>query len=212
MNFELPNYTGPYRSDGKFQTSVEFGKTAPKDKLDALSRLHDSAYAKYKDYGHRVAADSIYNQEAKKLVGKFPSLAGDLVVYGNQTGRSVSNLASNASYGPLGFVYGAVKNMYNLNDYMVNQKKYAREVSDYYDTDPEKPRLVENKRRSIATPIVDVENNDLPTRTDTYTQLSDSKSLDNNPSLRPLNEPDGPGGLRNGFRIRTKRRMYNPYC
>lgn len=134
----LPNYTGPYISDGKFQESVLFGDAEPKDKLDALSRLHDTAYAKYKDYGHRQAADKIYNEAAKKLVGQFPSLAGNLVLYGNQAGRAASNLASGLAYGPLGFIYGAVENMVDLNDIMINGDKYAKDINDLYETDPKK--------------------------------------------------------------------------
>lgn len=136
MNEYLPNYTGPYISDGKFQTSVEFGTTKPKDELDSLSRLHDSAYAKFSDYGHRAAADAIYNGEATKLKGLFPEIAKNVVLYGNQVGRSASELIKGASYGPLGFLYGAVNNMYNLNDYMLNNSKYKKEVLDYYKNDP----------------------------------------------------------------------------
>lgn len=132
----LPNYTGPYISDGKFQESVLFGTATPKDKLDALSRLHDSAYAKYSDYQHRVAADRIYNKAAKKLVGQFPQLAGSLVLYGNQTSRAASNLTRGLSYGPLGFLGGALENMWNLNDTMFNGDSYITEVQDFYATDP----------------------------------------------------------------------------
>ncbi len=133
----FPNYTGPYISNGKVQTSVEFGDKTPKDALDALSRLHDSAYAKWDDRLHRTVADDIYNKEAKKLIGKFPELAGFLVEYGNWTGRSIANIAS--GYGSAGFVgalYGGVKNLYDLNDYLINGEKTRKEILKYYETDP----------------------------------------------------------------------------
>jgi len=130
------NYTGPYLSDGKLQASVEFGLAEPQSKMDALSRLHDSAYAKFSDDAHRAAADSIYNAEVKKLQGLFPALAGSLVLYGNSTINSVNNLVKYASFGLPGIVYGAIKNMIDLNDKMVNGDKYRREVLDYYKTDP----------------------------------------------------------------------------
>ncbi len=132
----LPNYTGPYISDGIFQTSVEFGSATPKDQLDALSRLHDSAYAKYKDFGHRKAADVIYANEARKLIGLYPELAGLAVKYGNQIIGSASNLLGGYKYGPLGFVAGAIKNGLDLHDYMLNSTKYKNDVSQYYNTDP----------------------------------------------------------------------------
>lgn len=137
MNVELPNYTGPYISNGSIQESVEFGDKDPKDALDALSRLHDSAYAKYKDQAHRTAADAIYEKEAKKLLAQFPQLAGDLVLYGNQILRSGSTLAQSISkWGPFGLIIGGVQNMYNLNDYMMNGAKYRKEIQEYYATDP----------------------------------------------------------------------------
>lgn len=133
---KIPNYTGPYISDGKFQESVEFGETVPQDALDYLSRLHDTAYAHYKDYAHRRAADIIYYQEAKKLEGAFPQLAGLAVLVGNQVGSSVVNLVDGMAAGPLGFLYGAVKNMYNLGDFAMNEKQYLQDIRDLYAKDP----------------------------------------------------------------------------
>jgi len=132
----LPNYTGPYRSDGKFQESVEFGPSPPLSELDALSRYHDSAYAHYKDVGHRMAADSIYSANSSKL-GAAGKTAGALVTYGNQTLRAGSELFSDTrTYGPFGFVYGVVKNGVDLYDYMLNADTYKKDVLSYYATDP----------------------------------------------------------------------------
>nr|UHS72008.1 MAG: hypothetical protein 2 [Luteoviridae sp.] len=86
MNY-AGEYTGPYWSNGNIQESVEWGDKDPKSQLDWLSRQHDSAYAHYKDTRHREAADLVYMREAKKLAAAFPELAGNLVGYGNYTGR-----------------------------------------------------------------------------------------------------------------------------
>lgn len=145
------NYTGPYLSDAKLQSSVEFGTAEPKSKLDALSRLHDSAYAKFDDQGHRTAADSLYNENAQKLMGLFPELAGTAVLYGNQVSRSASNLASGVTYGLPGLIYGAVKNMFSLNDQLINGDKYRKEVLAYYNTDPMKDLYQSSKYMPTAT-------------------------------------------------------------
>lgn len=144
-DYSLPyvseNYTGPYLSNGKYQSSVAFGEAEPKSKLDALSRLHDTAYATFADYGHRTAADSIFNEEAKKLESLFPQLAGGVVLYGNKIKDSFLNLADSV-YNPFGLIIGAVKNMYNLNDYVMNEEKYRREVRELYQKDPKLSRGV----------------------------------------------------------------------
>lgn len=131
----MPNYTGPYYSDGKIQESVEFGRSAPTSALDAESRLHDSAYAHYKDLQHRMAADSIYESRVTKL-GGFAKFAGEAVLYGNQTLRAGSNLLEYSKYGLVGLVVGSLINDYHLNDYMMNSDKYKKEVLAYYATDP----------------------------------------------------------------------------
>jgi hypothetical protein len=148
----LPNYTGPYISNGEFQTSVEFGSVEPKDQLDALSRLHDSAYAKWPDRKHRTAADLIYKQEADKLLGLYPELAGLAVTYGNWTERSASNIASSvATYGPLGILIGGVQNMLDLND-VLNIDGTKKEVRDYYATDPMPNLQSVNPHGGVAIP------------------------------------------------------------
>lgn len=136
------NYTGPYWSDGKFQTSVEFGSTDPQSELDKLSRLHDSAYARYVDRNHREAADEIYARDAKVLAGKFPELAGNIVQYGNYASRQAKQLASDVGYGfnlP-GALKFAATNVYNANK-MLNGtylSKEKRDIEEYYNTDPRK--------------------------------------------------------------------------
>jgi len=136
------NYTGPYWSDGKFQTSVEFGGSTPQSELDKLSRLHDSAYAHWPDRAHREAADEIYNEQAHKLASQFPELAGNLVLYGNYGARQAKQLASDfTSYGGLpGLIKFGVTNLYNANK-MVNGTYLSKEKSDvsaFYNTDPKK--------------------------------------------------------------------------
>lgn len=141
------NYTGPYWSNGKVQSSVEWGDETPQNALDALSRQHDSAYKRFPDEAHRMAADKIYNEEAQKLKQKFPSLAGNLVLYGNYAQRSASKTASNAANGFKlfglpgllgGLIYTAAGNMVTANKML--DGKYLntelKDVRDYYSTDP----------------------------------------------------------------------------
>lgn len=52
-------YTGPYYSDGKFQSSVANGKTKPRGKLGEFSRDHDTAY-------NLCQGDSRCNDEADR--------------------------------------------------------------------------------------------------------------------------------------------------
>lgn len=154
LGFAKVNYTGPYISDGKFQTSVEFGKTPPLDRLDAFSRLHDSAFAHFDDYGHRTAANSIYHDQTKNG-NSVENFAGNIVLYGNQAKTSFENLSRGVNSLPL-LLYGGVKNMYNLADYATNEKKYKQEVLDYFETDPFKndvkynPYLNSDKGSSIS--------------------------------------------------------------
>lgn len=141
------NYTGPHWSDGKYQESVEWGDANPQGDLDYLSRQHDSAYARFKDAKHREAADKIYHDEAKKLTGKFPQLAGNLVLYGNHAGRQGEKLLTNTKTGamlggPLGALAGAiytaggniVDNMGRINGTYL--KKEMADIQKYYESDP----------------------------------------------------------------------------
>ncbi len=147
------NYTGPYWSDGKLQESVEFGTEDPKSELDYLSRLHDTAYAHYKDDAHREAADEIYERDAKRLVGRFPHLAGDLVLHGNRTSRAAKRLAGDVGkfsmLGPMGALLGAAKfqigNMITSHK-MIKGTHLAKEKADIqalYDRDPQKGKWSE---------------------------------------------------------------------
>lgn len=133
------NYTGPYWSNGKVQTSVEFGEEIPLSQLDKLSRLHDSAYAKYRDREHREAADILYNRAAQQLAENFPQIAGSIVLYGNYANRQSQRLADNLiHYGPLGALWFAAQNIADSNR-MLNGtylSKETQEVEDYYRTDP----------------------------------------------------------------------------
>jgi hypothetical protein len=143
------NYTGPYWSNGKIQPSVEWGDQDPQNELDYLSRQHDSAYAKFPDEKHREAADRIYNEEAQKLAKKFPSLAGNLVLYGNYTKRAASRTASNFGNGMRiaglagglgGLIYTAAGNIIDANK-MINGTYLSKETNDvkeYFKTDPRK--------------------------------------------------------------------------
>lgn len=127
----LPNYTGPYISDGKFQTSVRFGNAVPKDRLDKLSRLHDTAFKEFSDYGHRTAANSLYHNDAKSG-DTMSQIAGAAVLYGNQALSAVKGLSFNLP----ALVYGGVRNALDLHDYVKNEKKYKRDIKNLYAQDP----------------------------------------------------------------------------
>ncbi len=138
------NYTGPYISNGKFQKSVAFGESVPLSATDSFSRLHDTSRVYYGPGGHRTAADSLYRERVKGL-GKIPSLAGDAVLYGSAVENSLSTLANSVATGArfaglpgafAGLVYGGVKNLISLEDYVVNRDKYKRDVKAMEKLDP----------------------------------------------------------------------------
>lgn len=146
----IGEYTGPYWSNGKLQESVEWGDKDPKSQLDWLSRQHDSAYAHFKDSRHREAADLLYMREAKKLAGRYPELAGNLVGYGNYAGRQLSKLGSDVAFSTkltgnpiLGLVKygvsGIVDSAKRINGtYLRNE---TSDIEKFYKTDPfNKPR------------------------------------------------------------------------
>jgi hypothetical protein len=155
------NYTGPYWSDGRLQESVEFGSSDPQSELDKLSRLHDTAYAHYTDRQHREAADEIYERDAKVLAGKFPELAGKLVLHGNYAARQRAQLNSDfATLGPLGLLKFAGTNMWNANKmikgtYLKNEKA---DIERLYGTDPRKGQAAvtfngKSKKNSLSDAV-----------------------------------------------------------
>lgn len=162
MEQYIGNYTGPYWSDGKVQSSVEFGTTDPQTELDMLSRLHDTAYAHYKDRAHREAADEIYNRDAKALAGRFPEIAGSLVLYGNYASRQAKQLASDVGYSVLpgfGTLFGlgkfAVTNLINEHKMIKGTylKKEKEEIEKLYMNDPilrEVPEIQDRFRRAYG--------------------------------------------------------------
>lgn len=70
----IGNYTGPYWSNGKIQSSVLWGQKKPLSALDALARRHDAAYAKFPDSKHRQAADSLFEEGCRKILEHHPDL------------------------------------------------------------------------------------------------------------------------------------------
>ncbi|APG75732.1 hypothetical protein 2 [Changjiang sobemo-like virus 2] len=84
------NYTGPYWSDGKFQSSVNNGQSKPLSKLDWHSRDHDACFADGKDIAY---CDDVYYNNTRdldlrgRLIGIIPKLAhGGFSIFG-QSGR-----------------------------------------------------------------------------------------------------------------------------
>jgi len=76
------NYTGPYLSDGKIQSSVANGRALPKSRLDILSRDHDTAYNLSTSDDDRRKADRIYHTKTRGM-SFVPRFAGDIVLHGN---------------------------------------------------------------------------------------------------------------------------------
>ena len=154
------NYTGPYISDGEFQTSVEFGSKEPKDALDASSRLHDTAYAHWDDRLHRTVADIIYYDQTRDLPGAFPAVARNAVLYGN--------FVKDSFYGLPGFsvepssVYKLAAKTYSDAEFLLQlidkQDDLRHEILDYYKNDPfpQHQRLVGgvNKDMNFLAPFL----------------------------------------------------------
>jgi hypothetical protein len=160
---KMDNYIGPFWSDGKWQSSVEFGDAPPLSEVDAASRLHDSAYARFSDEKRRIAADVLYSEQLKKMTGAKSKLA-DVPLFGNflrnratQIGTDfVAGLKYGGLPGALGsLVYSGVKGMVQNHDLAVNLPKYKKEVEAYYATDPKKQSYdVEEAAVSPQRPVV----------------------------------------------------------
>lgn len=140
----MDNYTGPYWSDGRFQTSVEFGESKPTSELDAASRLHDSAYARFGDQQHRRAADVIY-AETTNDIGGASAFVGQAVKYGNYAINAASELSRDVGWGfelagelgaLVGLAYAEYKFITDIDDWNENSMKYISDVNSYYLRDP----------------------------------------------------------------------------
>lgn len=81
--------TGPYWSNGKFQSSVSEFDCIPKSKLDRLSQEHDRSYALCYDNECLDLADmEYYNKTRSMSLG--PRIIGNIVYYGNQIERGIT--------------------------------------------------------------------------------------------------------------------------
>lgn len=184
----IPNYTGPYISDGKIQSSVEFGKAVPKDELDQLSRLHDSAYAHFGDDLHRTAADAIYNASAKDLAKALPDVAGVLVLYGNKILDFAVNIyEKEKSLGFYGIVLAGIQNEYKVIDYALHGEQAKKDVLAYYQTDPERYNSLYNKQvmPKLGKVIDRIEVQAPISNYDPYTVNLGSQPLQYNPQNNP---------------------------
>jgi len=146
----MENYIGPFWSDGKWQESVEFGASEPLSPADAAARRHDSAYAHFKDRGHRIAADSIFAEDIRASGNK--TYLADVPLYGNHIKNSLSMIGSHfvsgLKYGGLlgglgSLVYSGIKGVHENYDTILNGDRYRSEVLRYYETDPMKRMLPE---------------------------------------------------------------------
>lgn len=111
----MDSYCGPYWSDGKFQSSVEFGATTPEDEVAGQCRLHDSAYKHFKTRQHHKAADLLFYDNITNLK--------DLSLFNQTKGWVAKNLVK--------YVNGALR-----FDYSYPDDKTIQEVKEYYNHDP----------------------------------------------------------------------------
>lgn len=137
----MDNYTGPYWSNGRFQSSVEFGDAPPIDDVGVQSRLHDTAFAHFGDARHRTAADWIYYQNLQKVPGVKSSVVRALPFYGNLASAGhVSGLFSPLS--PIA-VFDYLLRVHRTSK-EIKSGGYAKEIADVlnlYKTDPYKMGL-----------------------------------------------------------------------
>ncbi len=145
------NYVGPYWSDGKLQSSVEWGEAPALHEIDEAARRHDAAYAHFKDSKHRAAADLMFAEEMDRLKGKYgnkiaddPRVAKAAVLYGNHIGRKASGFFSDvARFGGVTGILPAILKLgvENIRDsHQMTKGTYLQKERDavklYYKTDP----------------------------------------------------------------------------
>lgn len=93
------NYLGPYLSDGKFQQSVAFGKSKPKNSIDAAARKHDTFYALNKRDAYALkAADDIFVDETYRE-SPLGFIAAASVTLGNCVLRPISCVQTRTNAG-----------------------------------------------------------------------------------------------------------------
>lgn len=148
-------YTGPGVSNGKFQNSVEFGDRTPLDTLDFYSRMHDSAYAKYKDKWHRRAADQLYYDQAMKLRQAFPWVAANAVWHGNKLLMG-DNPLSKPSAHEVEVLRSAKRDLMRYFDEDPHYSYYVKLYPDAYQS-REKQRKKESKHTSLPSTVIEVQ-------------------------------------------------------
>jgi hypothetical protein len=116
--FYEDKYTGPYWSDGKWQSSVNNGKHKPKSKLEGLSKRHDASYKNANDILDLLNADVEYLKSTQKL-GVVPKAVGLVPITANFVYPLLNNFWSIAP----DLVYAAVK-----RNIMGGKNSYEREI------------------------------------------------------------------------------------
>lgn len=129
-------YTGPYWSDGRFQSSIAFGSNIPIDNVDNESRLHDTAYAVYPDQRHRVAADWLYSQRLEQDTSYKARIIRNIPYYANLASAShVSALFTPfIGFGLLDYILHVY---YTQNE--IKNNAYNKEISDVLNLYKEDP-------------------------------------------------------------------------
>lgn len=159
------NYVGPYWSNGKVQSSVEWGDLDPFNDLDRLARMHDAAYAHFPDEKHREAADQLFADEAEKLKVKYgkkfaddPKFAAAAVRYGNYAMRQAGKLARYA-VGPtplFGALKFGVENIIEMHKRIsgTHLKNELERVRKFYMTDPKLVGAIQEKNTKPMKTVV----------------------------------------------------------
>ncbi len=129
-------YTGPYWSDGKIQSSVEFGKSFTPTYLAYNSRLHDSAFAHFQDERHRTAADWVYRQSLRFDDSIKSQVVRHLPFVGNHVGFLLP-LFTTGLAGPAALLAALDISLLNRD---IENGAYDSEIQDvlqFYNTDPD---------------------------------------------------------------------------
>ncbi len=129
-------YTGPYWSDGKIQSSVEFGESFTPTYLAYNSRLHDSAFAHFQDDRHRTAADWIYRQSLRFDDSVKSQIVRQLPFVGNHVGFLLPLFTSGLA-GPAALLAALEVSLLKRDIENGAYDSEIRDVLQFYNTDPD---------------------------------------------------------------------------
>ncbi len=150
----MNNYIGPWWSDGKWQSSVAYGKSVPRSKLDEIAREHDTRYAMHR--GDRAAlrlADDIFHDRAKEL-GFVQHLIGDVVKYGNRLLRRSSPLDETTKQTILDKFHQEDQHAWEMGNRVTTAEQHMLDMMHESSTKP-----VARTKTTTTVPVVGTSNN-----------------------------------------------------